>query len=234
MQAGAQGVFYGSGLPLLLSPPQQWCLISPVGVDLLPCSLCLWLSTPQPLVYHFPHPWCTAPRLLGCLHTSNTSPLPGNDLWSLSLITQPPPKLLRLWCLRQWFRWSVLLSLCFLVLRPAVVLSSASWKSLQLCYISVGWLGGFPGCGLPFSFTAASQECLPILDSFSLFFFFYSTQSCQEFLTLFGDLSSASIQFMSSASCFTCRCGLFFMCLWERVSVSSYSSATLPLSAKAL
>ena len=33
-----QGVFYG-GLPLLLSPPQHWCLVSPSDPALLPGSL---------------------------------------------------------------------------------------------------------------------------------------------------------------------------------------------------
>ena len=40
----------------------------------------------------------------GCLHTASPSPLPGTDVQSLGLSTQPPPELLRLWCLSQWFR----------------------------------------------------------------------------------------------------------------------------------
>ena len=45
--AVAQGVFYG-GLPLLFSPPQHWCLVSPVGPALLPGSLCCGFPLPSP------------------------------------------------------------------------------------------------------------------------------------------------------------------------------------------
>ena len=41
-------VFYGGGPPLLLSPPQQWCLISPVGPDLLQGSLYCGFPFPIP------------------------------------------------------------------------------------------------------------------------------------------------------------------------------------------
>ena len=44
---GAQGVFYG-GPPLLLSPPQHWCLVSPVDPDLLPGSLCCGFPLSSP------------------------------------------------------------------------------------------------------------------------------------------------------------------------------------------
>ena len=47
VHTGAQGVFYG-GLPLLLSPSQQWRLASPAGLDLLPGSLCLGFPLPIP------------------------------------------------------------------------------------------------------------------------------------------------------------------------------------------
>ena len=45
--AGMQGVFYDGGLLLLLFPPQQWHLISPVGPDLPPCSLCPGFPLPR-------------------------------------------------------------------------------------------------------------------------------------------------------------------------------------------
>ena len=83
-------------------------------------------------------------------------------------------------------------------------------------------MGSFSPSQLPL------RNASPILIPFiSLYFFFFSTQFCQEFLALFGGLSSDSIQLMFCASCFTCRC-VFLMCLWERVSMTSYSSAILP------
>ena len=42
-----QGVFYG-GPPLLLSPPQHWCLVSPAVPALLPGSLCYGFPLPSP------------------------------------------------------------------------------------------------------------------------------------------------------------------------------------------
>ena len=47
VQAWAKGVFYGGSLPLL-SSPQQWRLISPVGLDLLPGSLRSGFPLPSP------------------------------------------------------------------------------------------------------------------------------------------------------------------------------------------
>ena len=44
---GVQGVFYGS-LPLLLSPPKHWHLVSPVGLAPLPGPLCCGFSLPSP------------------------------------------------------------------------------------------------------------------------------------------------------------------------------------------
>ena len=71
------------------------------------------------------------------------------------------------------------------------------------------------------------RNASPILIPFLSLFFFCSTQLCQEFLALFGGLSSsASIQLMFCVSHFTCRC-VFLMCFWEKVSVTSYSSAIL-------
>ena len=63
-----------------------------------------WVSTPQSLAYCSPTQGTLLLSLLGCVHTTNPSPLLGTDLQSLNLSTQPPPKCLRLWCLCQWFR----------------------------------------------------------------------------------------------------------------------------------
>ena len=48
VHTGVQGDFYGGGPLLLFSPPQQWCLISPVSLDLLLGSLCLGFPLPIP------------------------------------------------------------------------------------------------------------------------------------------------------------------------------------------
>ena len=84
-------------------PLQQWCCASPLGPGLLLGSLCC----DAPLL----SPWHTTPAsgalLLsssGCPHTASPSPLPGVDLQSLSLSTQPLPKHLRPWCPGWWFR----------------------------------------------------------------------------------------------------------------------------------
>ena len=50
----------------------------------------------------------------------------------------------------------------------------------------------------------------PFLNPFLSLFFFCSTQLCQEFLALFGGVSSsASIQLKFYVSSFTCRCVVF-------------------------
>ena len=76
----------------------------------------LWLRTfswvPSAMAFHFPAlsvpllppKAALLPSALGCLHTTNSSPLPGTDLQSLKSHCQPPPELLRLWCLHQCFR----------------------------------------------------------------------------------------------------------------------------------
>ena len=38
----------GGGQPLLFSPLEQWCLVSPVGPDLLPGTLCCGFPLPSP------------------------------------------------------------------------------------------------------------------------------------------------------------------------------------------
>ena len=146
LQAQEPGVFYG-GLTLLLSPSPTIAPCLSCGKDLLP--------VPSAMAYHFSAHCTLLLSPLGCLHTANPSPLLGTDLWSLSHSTQPLSKHLRLWCLDQCFRWSVRFSLCFVILSPVAVLFSVTSRSLWL-----GWsfpqLGGFPGSGFLFSFTAPS------------------------------------------------------------------------------
>ena len=50
------------------------------------------------------------------------------------------------------------------------------------------------------------RNASPILIPFLSLFFFCTTQLCQEFLALFGGLSSAGIKLMFSVNRFTCRC----------------------------
>ena len=65
-------------------------------------------------------------------------------------------------------------------------------------------MGSFSPSQLPL------RNASPILIPFLSLFFFCSTQLCQEFLALFGGLSSsASIQLMFCANSFTCRCVFF-------------------------
>ena len=144
-------------------PPISCARATPPSVGLWSCAYsvvgsCLWcpplLLSPSPAValylswvpsdMAFPSP-AHGTLLLspsGCPHTTNPSPLPGNDLQSLSLSTQPPPEHLRLWCLCQWFRWFVRLSLCFLVLNPAAILFSGilEFPLTQLIFPLVRWL----------------------------------------------------------------------------------------------
>ena len=162
-------------------------------------------SRPSP---GFPLPWCSPPQSVE--HCSLApyaipSSLPGTDFWSLSLRAQPLPECLRLWCPGGWFRWSVRLSLCFAVFSPAAVLFLATLRSLRLSRSFISYESS-QGVGSFSSSWFHLGNASPHPDSFSLFFF-CSTQSCQEFLALFGGLSSsASIQLMFCASCFTCRC----------------------------
>ena len=150
-QACALGCKFSMAAFLFSSP-----LSNNGAFSLLQVQTFSWI--PSVTASHSPALSIFLPSPLGCLHTANPSPLPMTDLQSLNFSAQPPPEHLRLWCLCQWFGWSVCLSLCFLVLRPAPLLFSASQRSLWL-----GWsfcqLGGFLGCGFLFSFTAPSWEC---------------------------------------------------------------------------
>ena len=166
---GVQLYFYGN-------LPCQWCPTSPAGPDLLPGSL--GFGTPLPalgVLLHSPS---------GCLHTANTSPLPGTDL-----------QILRLWCLGCGID-GLLGDFCFAILSSADALFSEALRSLHL-----GWfphyLGGFPGCGFLLTFTASSQESWScpdslffpssFLSSLSLSFFHFILPSyVVGFLALFG------------------------------------------------
>ena len=72
-------IFSSNGTLLLLSQNSSWV---PLAMTL--CSSAYYVPLPSPS---------------GCHHTANPSPLPGTDLWSLSLRTQSPPKYLWLWYL---------------------------------------------------------------------------------------------------------------------------------------
>ena len=91
-----------------------------------------WHSPTQPMAYQSPA--CGALLLSPscCPHIAIPSPLPGTDLWSLSLSSQPPPEHLRLWCPGQCFRLCVQFLFCFAVLSPAAVLFLETLRSLQL------------------------------------------------------------------------------------------------------
>ena len=212
---------------LILSPSPTMASCLSCGPGPSPRFPLPWHSLPQPMVYHSPASGTLLLSPSGCSHTASPSPLPGIDFWSLCLSAQPLPECLRQWCPGWWFRWSVQLSLCFALLCPAAVLFLATLRSCRL-----GWffhqLGGFPGCGFPFLLHCSlSGMLLPFWFLFSLslsfFLLFYpvmSRVSCAFWS------SSASIQLMSCVSRFTCRY-VFLMCLWEKMNMTSYSSAIL-------
>ena len=152
----------GKDIPIVVClssscPPQQCTLLLLQGQP-PPRFPQLWHSAPQPMVFGFPAHGTPLPSPLDCFYIANPSPLPGTDLWSLSLSIQCLPEHPRLWCLGRWYRWSVELSLCFVLLSPAAALFSATLRSFHLGR-SPHWLDGFPGCGFLFSLTDPSQEC---------------------------------------------------------------------------
>ena len=142
------------------------------GIPMPPPKLAwLWCTIPQLLAYHSPVP-------SDYFHTGNPSPLPGTDLWILSLSTQPLPKCLSLWCLGLWYCWSAQLSLCFALLSPAVDLSSETlrlplhfgWSPCQLCGLLRCWF--FPLSKLPLR--NAGLILIPFFpSSLSLFLLYY-------------------------------------------------------------
>ena len=102
LHAPAQGDSYG-GLPLLSPSPTMAPCFS-CGPRCPPRFPLSWRSTPQPTAQCLPAQGTTLLSLSGCPHTASPSPLPGTDLWSLSLSSQPLPKCLRLWHSSWWFR----------------------------------------------------------------------------------------------------------------------------------
>ena len=219
-QNQAQGVSY-DGLPLLSpSPTMAPCLSC--GPRPSPGFPLPWHSTPQPIA-HTPHPWCTAPlplRLSPHSQPQDWSPEPKSQCPAPAqafqdvvsrLVVQMICVAVTLLCPPQ--------SSCCTFLDPEVPLS-------QLIFPSVRWLPRMWGSFSPSQLHSAMLVLSWFL--FSLVFFFRSTQLYQECFALFGGLSSpASIQLMFYVSHFTWRC-VFLMCLWEKVSVTSYSSAILP------
>ena len=181
MHAGVQGVFYG-GQPLLLSLPQQWYLVSPVGPDLLPGSLCCGFPLPIPQRITPSTRDALLPNPSRCLHPTNPSLLPGTYLQAQ--VSMPSPTVcLRFWCLCQWFIQSVWLSLCFLDLRPPATLFLDSGDPSNSGDLSVSQVT-FQGVGSlspsQFPLWSASLVLIPLL-SLSSFFLFYpviSRDSC--------------------------------------------------------
>ena len=75
----------------------------------------------------------------------------------------------------------------------------------------------------PFRSACPAQIHLLSLSSFLLFYLVMSRTSCR-----YWSLgSSASDWWLFCASHLSCRCGFFWLCLWERASMSPYSSAIL-------
>ena len=157
---------------------------------------------------------------LGCLHTANTSLVPGTDLWSLNLSFWPPPEYLRLW-------WSLQLSFCFSLLNSSVALFSKAFM-FPLCFSwSPCQLGGLPECRFLFSFAAYSQEYWSHPDFFFLFLFFSfcSSQLCGKLLTIYVLLPAFTIMFSANHSkwrfFFVCVCaGRWALCLTPPPSLS--------------
>ena len=129
VHAPVQGVSYSSPL-LLLSPSSTVVPCLSCGSRPSPGFPLPWHSPAQPMIYRSPICGSLLLSPLSSLHTCSPSPLPGTDLWSLSISAQPPPEHLRLWCPGQWFRWCVWFSLCFAILSPAAALFSVTLKSL--------------------------------------------------------------------------------------------------------
>ena len=99
----------------------------------------------------------------------------------------------------------------------------------QLISLLVLWL---PRVWILSSFTAPFRSASSVLIPFLSLFFFHSTQLCEGFLAHFEGLRSpaafsrCSVQMVLHVDFF-----FFLMCLWEKVSVTSYSStiSILPL-----
>ena len=136
---GAGSFIWPSAPPSLLSPvmvPSLSCGSRPPGFSLL------WCSPPQPMSYR---PLAHGAQLFspsGCPHTASPSPLPGTDLWSLSLSAQPPAQASQ----------AVVFGMLVQMICAALTLlccSQASWCTFlgdfevpptRLIFLSVRWL----------------------------------------------------------------------------------------------
>ena len=202
--------------------PQKWHLASLVDPDFLTDSLC-W-GVPLLSLWH-----TAPPHVAHCLLVPHAipSPFPRTNLWSLSLSTQPYPSVSG--CVVQVVVKIIFVALilfCYSQSSCCTFLGNFEVPPTWLIFPSVRWL---PRMCIPFFFHSSLLGML--VPSWFLFplslFFFCSTQLCQRSLALFGSLSSsASIQLMFCASHSICRC-VFLMCLWEKLSVTSYSPTIL-------
>ena len=150
-------------LPLLLlpSPTKAPCFFS--RPRLPPRFPQLWCPTPQPLAHCSLTPQAISTQPIIVLSLELTS-------GARVSVPSPCPSVSCCGVCGQWYQWSVPLSLCVALLRPAAVLLSEAWRTLCLCW-SPCRLGAFPECEFLSSFTAPSQECSSYPDSFPLYFF---------------------------------------------------------------
>ena len=143
---------YGSlSLLLSLSPAMVPCFFCrPWPPPLLPW---LWRSTPQPMAHCFLAPqgiYTQPPLVLSPELTSGASVSVSSPCLRSQAVTSGRGG--------KWYQWSVWLSLCPALLKPAAALFSTASRSLGLGP-SPRQLGGFPGCGFLSSFSAPSLEC---------------------------------------------------------------------------
>ena len=66
---------------------------------LIPLRAQISSHVPLAVAFHSLAHGALLPSPSGCLHTANPNPLPGTDLWNLSLRIQSPLKHFSLWCL---------------------------------------------------------------------------------------------------------------------------------------
>ena len=136
MHALVQGVSYG-GLPLLLSPSPTMVPCLSCGSRPSPRFSLLWRSPSQLMAYHSPAHGTLLLSPLGYLPTASPSPLPGTDLQSLTLSTQPPAvvsgAVVQMIC-------AALTLLCCSQFSCCAFLSDFEVPPTQLIFLSVRWL----------------------------------------------------------------------------------------------
>ena len=132
--------------------PQQWCLASPVGPDLIPGSLScgvllpsMQCSAPQTMVHHSVAPQATQPTLA----------LP----WSLNVSARPLPDHLRLWCpgLVVQMLHTALTLLCSPLSSCCPFLHNFEVSLSRMISLSVTW---FPRVWVPFLFNSSLSRVL--------------------------------------------------------------------------